>query len=135
MLDFNIYIIYSNFILMAIKGITPKQLSKKLVEKHRRFLNTYSKEFDLLQELFVLREKQDQLEHWVEDAKNEDDKKKYKTYMKQKKNTEDAILKLRGELEEVTSSENYDSRQRYEFLKKCIDSQKDAINYWSNVSK
>ncbi|RLI89471.1 MAG: hypothetical protein DRO62_01515 [Candidatus Altiarchaeales archaeon] len=120
---------------MTIKGITPKQLSKKLVEKHRRFLNAYSKEFDLLHELFVLREKQDQLKHWIDDAKNEGDKKRYKAYMKQKKITENDILKLTGKLKEVTSSENYDSRERYDFLKRCIDSHRDAINYWSNVSK
>ncbi|MCK4244750.1 MAG: hypothetical protein KAX20_03900 [Candidatus Omnitrophica bacterium] len=119
----------------SVERITPKQLSKKLVEKHQRFLNEHSKEFDLLHELSVLKEKQDQLEHWIEDAKNEDDEKKYTAYRKQKENTEKDILKLTKELEEIKSSENYDSRQRYEFLKNSIDSQRDAINYWSNFSE
>jgi hypothetical protein len=114
--------------------ITQKQLSKKLVEKHERLLNAYSKEFKLLQGILVLREKKDLLEHWIEDAKIEGDEKKRRRYMKQKKTTEGDILKLRERLEEITPSEDCDSRQRYESLGKYIESHREAINYWGNIT-
>ena len=118
----------------SLDKITQKQLSKKLVEKHERLLKTYSREFKLLHGIFVLREKQDLLEHWIEDAKNEGDEKKRRKYMKQKKTTEGDILKLREELKEINSSEGYDSRQRYESLEKHIESHREAIDYWDNIT-
>ncbi len=120
--------------LLAEK-ITPRQISKKLVEKHRGFLSAYTREFDLLQGIIVLKEKQCQLEHWMEDATLEDDEKKYNTYLKQRKKTEKDMLKLTKELDGMKSPENYDPKQRHEFLKKSIDSQRQAINYWSNLSE
>jgi hypothetical protein len=137
MLDLHIYITYSNFILMTSSAevITPKQLSKKLVEKHNRLLTEHTKEFDLLHELFVLSEKQDQLEHWIDDAMNDDDEKKCKAYKKQKEKSEKDILRTTKELEKLKTQDGYDPKQRYNSLKNIIDSHREAINYWSNFSE
>lgn len=115
-----------------LKAFTRKQLSKKLVEKHKKFLEEYRKEFDFLQKLLVLEEKQDLLEHWMEDAEAEDDGKKLKEYTKQKNKNDKEMSEIRKMLKDLNQKEDADAKQRYELLKKSMDSHKEAMNYWAS---
>ncbi|MBN2014078.1 MAG: hypothetical protein JW778_02760 [Candidatus Altiarchaeota archaeon] len=115
-----------------LKTLTRKQLSKKLAEKHKTFLEKYMKEFDFLHKLLVLEEKQDLLEHWIKDARDEDDGKKVKEYMKQKKRNDDEISEIRKGLSDLNKKEEYEVKQRYEFLKDHMDSHREAIDYWTS---
>jgi F0F1-type ATP synthase delta subunit len=51
---------------MDCSEITPEFLKKKLIEKHKNFINEYKQKLDDMQRLFVLEEKIDQLSHWIE---------------------------------------------------------------------
>lgn len=112
------------------KILTKKQVAAKIVEKHQRLMEKNSREFELLHRLFVLTEKQDLIGHWIKDAEQSDSQKKLKEYMKQKKANEEELDKIRAELSSSFPLSGQSLRQRYDFLKKHIDSHKAAIEYW-----
>ncbi len=117
------------------KTLTKKQLPKKLVEKHQRFLTGYNTEFELLNKLLILEEKQEFITHWTEDAELEDDKKKIKAYSTQKKKNEKELSQINKKLEEMKITSSLNPKQRQTFLKNIIDSHKEAISYWAELSK
>ncbi len=119
---------------MSAKGkmLTKKELSEKLVEKHERLLEEYGKEFDLLNKLFVLQEKQDLLNHWIKDISKGSDSEKLASFEKEKKKNEDKLANLCDEIEKVTPETNMGQRKRFEFLKTCSGSHKEAISYWKS---
>jgi len=46
---------------------TPKKLAQGLVEKHDRLIGEYSDEVEKIRQISMLREKRDQLLHWVDE--------------------------------------------------------------------
>lgn len=113
--------------MISPKKITEQKLCDMLIEKHRKFLENYKREFDIRHRLIVLREKKDQLEHWLKDS--EDDAKKHRVYAKRLKVTNQNVLKLEKELEKFQNA--LDEKERYKTLKKKIDMHSKALNYWT----
>ncbi len=46
---------------------SPKKLAQALVEKHDRLISEYSDETEKIRQITMLKEKKDQLKHWVEE--------------------------------------------------------------------
>lgn len=123
---------------MASQMVTPKELSNLLVEKHQKFIAEYKKEFDILDRIFVLKEKQDQLEYWLHGSK--DDPEKNQRYLKAMRAADKELLKLNEELKALYSSNSNETetpnvskinlKDRYNLLKNRIEMHKEAITYW-----
>lgn len=123
---------------MASQRVTPKELSNLLVEKHQKFITEYKKEFDILDRIFVLKEKQDQLEYWLHDSK--DDPEKNQKYLKAMRAADKELLKLNEELKVLYSSNSNETetpnvskthpKSRYNLLKDKIEMHKEAMDYW-----
>jgi|GEM_PF-712245 len=128
---------------MVSQRITPKELSNLLVEKHQKFIEEYKKEFDILDRIFVLKEKQDQLEYWLHDSK--DDPEKNQKYLKAMRAADKELLKLNEELKVLYSSNSNETQThnvsktnlkgRYNLLKNRIEMHKEAITYWDKKLK
>lgn len=107
-----------------------------LIEKHQKFISEYKKEFDIIDRIFVLKEKQDQLEYWLHDSK--DDPEKNQKYLKAMRAADKELLKLNDELNVLyTSNSNgtpnvpkANSKSRYNWLKNKIETHKEAMAYW-----
>lgn len=115
--------------MISPKKITEQELCGMLIEKHQEFLEGYKREFDIRHQSIVLREKKDQLEHWLKDS--EDDAKKHKAYVRRLEATNQNMLKLEQELEKLQSTKGLDEEERYKMLKQQIDMHNEALNYWT----
>ena len=96
---------------------SPKKLAEALVEKHDRFISEYSDEIERMQQAVMLREKRDQLLHWMEENGSKD------TYEKELEETE-------RELNQIQESFTVKSQSHYIRLKDGIDEHKIARDYW-----
>ena len=114
-------------------GLTEKKLAKKLIEKHQTFVENYKKEFDIFQRISILKEKQDQLEHWLCSENNLDEDQKY---FREMELADKELLKLNRELEKLYDSDSDSNkildepRKRYNWLKKKISEHEDSMKYW-----
>jgi len=116
--------------------LTPLQLSKKLLEKHRRFMENYQREFDARHKISVMEEKRDLLNHWISSAE-EDGSNGYEKYLKEKESVDSRILSLKNELQSIilqdpNNESKTESKRRYSFLEEQIDFHKEAIDQWNN---
>jgi len=96
---------------------SPKKLVEVLAEKHDRFISEYSDEIEKYQQMIMLREKRDQLLHWV----NENDSKS--KYAKELEDTD-------KELDQIKSNFKLKSQSHYQGLKEKISEHKKAREYW-----
>ena len=131
----------------GIKGVTKEMLAKKLVEKHTNFIKNYKKEFDILERISVLKEKQDQLEYWL---CSDNDPNEYQKHLRDMEVADRELLNLNSDLMKVhdspdsTGSKNStgdsDSgngnnisdkpKVRYNWLKQQILRHEDSMDYW-----
>ncbi|MBU4342049.1 MAG: hypothetical protein KJ928_05585 [Candidatus Altiarchaeota archaeon] len=119
--------------------LNPNQLSRKLLEKHRRMFGDYQREFEIRQKVSVLNEKEDLLEHWIKSAE-EDGSNGYEKYTKDKEMVSREISSLISELrdmslQDVKSESKDETEKRYSFLGERIDAHKEAIDYWNGRVK
>ena len=126
---------------MTSKKHTPEELSNLLVEKHQEFIAGYKKEFDILDRIFVLKEKQDQLEYWLHDSK--DDLEKNQKYLKIMRAADKELLKLNEELAALYGSNPDESpggppnvsktpaKSEHKLLKSKIETHNEALDYWN----
>ncbi|HIE34493.1 MAG TPA: hypothetical protein EYP86_05080 [Candidatus Altiarchaeales archaeon] len=121
------------FMMIPPEKLESKKLAKLLIDKHHKFLNEYRKEFDLLDRLIVLRERQEQLDYWIESTRYEDTK-KYRKYLKQKKITDKEISELKKKINDITPNTSI-SEKRHEFLLTAIKNHRLALDYWNRVYK
>jgi len=100
-----------------MSGLTPKKLAESLVEKHDRFIAEYGDELEKSKQVLMLREKRDQLVHWMEENGSkgkfarefEDTEREYKGLM--------ATFKPKGQ-------------SYYEGLKGKVEENKKARSFW-----
>ena len=124
---------------LSPEKLNPDQLSRKLLEKHRRMFDDYQREFEIRQKVSVLNEKGDLLEHWIKSAE-EDGSNGYEKYKKDKEMVSRKISSLISELrdmalQDVKDESKDESRNRYSFLEERINAHKEAIDYWNDRVK
>jgi len=118
--------------------LTPLQLSKKLLEKHRGFMENYQREFDIRHKISVMGEKRDLLEHWISSAEDDGSTDyEHGKYLKEKDSVDSEILSLKKELQNImlndTNNESKtESKKRYTFLEEQMKLHKEAIDYWND---
>lgn len=124
---------------MASQKLAKEDLSQLLVEKHKNFITGYKREYDILDRLFVLKEKKEQLGYWVEESKsNPSQHEKYQQVMD---NTEKELASLSEEhklLKETShrfGPSESDPRARHKWLKAQITGHDEALAYWTNKIK
>jgi len=116
---------------LNLKGITPKNLSERLIKKHKEFIKHYQEEYKLLDRILILEEKKDQLDYWI---KSTDDESSIEGIMKQIKKADDELTKLKRDYERITGSsyDNINIKRRYDILKNKIEEHHNALIYWKN---
>jgi hypothetical protein len=125
---------------MASQKLAKEDLSQLLVEKHQNFITEYKREYDILDRLFVLKEKKEQLRYWVDESKtNPAQHEKYQTAMN---NTEQEIARLSEELKSLkeTSPRSFgpsesDPKARHKWLKAQITGHEEGVSFWTNKIK
>jgi hypothetical protein len=100
-----------------MSGFSPKKMAEALVEKHDRFISGYSDELDKMRQMTMLKEKKDQLRHWV--AENGGKAK----YSKELEDTENELSQLQTAFKPKTQS-------YYAGLREKVDEHKKAREYW-----
>jgi len=98
-------------------GISPKKLAETLVEKHDRFISEYSDEVEKVRQISMLKEKKDQLHHWV--AEN-GGKQKFAKELKDAEN----------ELKQLETAYKPKSQSYYAGMQEKISEHKNARDYW-----
>ncbi len=100
-----------------MSDFSPKKLAEELVEKHDRFISEYSDEIERYQQATMLREKRDQLLHWVEENGSKG------KYAKELEETQKELKQLLSDYESM-------SRSQVEGLKNRIQEHRQAREYW-----
>jgi hypothetical protein len=108
-------IIHLSYAMMS--DFTPRKLAEALAEKHTRFISEYSDEIEKMKQLSMLREKRDQLLHWVQENGSRD---KY----------ERELADTENELDQLRSSFQLKSEGHYQRLGDVVNEHKKARQYW-----
>jgi len=103
-----------------MSDLTPKGLADVLVKKHDGFIKKYSDELEAGERVSVLREKMDQLKHWIADEKTS------KKHVTELSAVEDELKKLEGS--GLLKPQSY-----YKDLKKRIEEHAESKDYWSKM--
>jgi hypothetical protein len=98
--------------------ISPRKLAQSILEKHDRLIMEYSVEVDKARQINMLKEKKDQLTHWVEENSGKE------RYSRELAETEAELDKIRASFEEKTSS-------HYRDLEEKIKQHTRAKEYWN----
>ncbi len=111
-----------------------------LVEKHANFIKEYRREYDILDRLFVLREKKEQLDYWVDESKTNPSQ--HEKYLQSMKNTEKELSGLAAELKSLKEANprsfgppESDQAARHKWLKAQITTHDEGKAYWDNKIK
>ena len=125
---------------MTSQKLTNEDLSNLLAEKHVNFIKEYRREYDILDRLFVLREKKEQLDYWVDESKGSPSQ--HEKYLQAMNLTEKELSSLAGELKSIkeTNPRSYgppesDQKARHKWLKAQITGHEEAKSYWTNKIK
>jgi hypothetical protein len=126
---------------MTSENITKEELANLLMEKHRNYTKEYKKEYDALERISVLKEKQEQIQYWVKDSK--DNPAQNQKYQAIAKATEKEMSTLQQDLRSLYESKagrNYgpsesDPKARHTWLKTQIKLQEEAGTYWEGKKK
>ena len=100
-----------------MSDFTPKKLAENLVEKHDRFISEYSDEMEKAKQISMLREKKDQLRHWVEENGS---KEKFRRELEE----------TDKELTQLQNTYKPKSQSFYSGLKDKIEEHKKAREHW-----
>jgi len=104
-------------ILCHTMDFTPRELAEALVEKHDRFVSEYSDEIERMQQVVMLKEKRDQLLHWVEENGGKD------SYGRELEDTE-------RELKQLSGSFTVKGQGHYKQLRESIEEHRKSRDYW-----
>jgi hypothetical protein len=125
---------------MTSQKLAKEDLSQLLVEKHQNFITGYKREYDILDRLFVLKEKREQLRYWVDESKT--NPAQHEKYLLAMKNNEEELSKLSEELKSLkeTSHRSFgpsesDPKARHKWLKAQITGHEEGASYWTNKIK
>jgi len=113
--------------------LTREKLSRALVRKHKKFLEEYKREFEILEKIRVLEDKEEQIEHWLNLTKNtkEEDK-----YIKELEEADKELDLLKKELKKIRKGLGKDNNERnYFLLKSKIKNEENALLYWKEKIK
>jgi hypothetical protein len=102
-----------------MSDFSPKKMAEALVEKHTRFISEYSDDVEKAQQMTMLREKRDQLHHWLAENGSKE---------KFKKELEDTDKELKN-LQTAFKPKN---QAHYAALKENIGEHKKARDYWQS---
>ncbi|MBD3388887.1 MAG: hypothetical protein GF416_07455 [Candidatus Altiarchaeales archaeon] len=100
-----------------MSDFSPKKLAEALVEKHDRFISEYSDEVEKMQQVQMLKEKKDQLLHWLDENGSGE---KYRLELEE----------TEKELKELKSTFKVKSQSHYAKVRDLIDEHKKARDYW-----
>jgi hypothetical protein len=100
-----------------MSGFSPKKLAHSLVEKHDRLISEYSDEMEKTQQINMLKEKKDQLHHWIRENGGK---------AKFSKELEDTAK----ELDQLKANFKPKTQAYYVGLKERIEEHKKAREYW-----
>ncbi len=100
-----------------MEEISAKKLAQTILEKHDRLVMEYSVEVDKARQVSMLREKKDQLLHWVQENGSKD------KYAQELAETQAELAKLIQSFEERTST-------HYSELDDKIKQHMKAKEYW-----
>ncbi len=98
-------------------NLSPKKLAELLVEKHDRLISGYSDEVDKTKQISILKEKKDQLLHWVEEKGTQS------KYGQELKDTT-------AELKKLQTSFTPKNQSYYAGVEQKIRENKEAREYW-----
>ncbi|MFC2162909.1 hypothetical protein ACFLRF_04440 [Candidatus Altiarchaeota archaeon] len=96
--------------------LTPRKLASILVEKHDRFITEYSEEVEKWEVYSMLKEKRDQIMHWIED----DEEGKFAKEL-------DSTQKELDDLGNVVKSS---SKAHYNTIKLSVKEHSKSREYW-----
>ncbi|HHQ45024.1 MAG TPA: hypothetical protein ENN13_02690 [Candidatus Altiarchaeales archaeon] len=99
----------------VMEEITPRQLVERLIEKHDRFISDYENSVEGAKRLHILREKKDQLEHWVADGGGEMFEKQFQATVKELADLEKSMISTELSQAQMTAR---------------LDDHKGAKKYW-----
>ncbi len=116
--------------MITPEKLTREKLSSELVKKHKQLIENYKKEFGLSEKIRVLDDKQEQIEHWLSDAKDTKDEDKYIKALGEVDKGLDALKKELGVINKDTGTE-----KRYAWLKNQIKEEEKVIEHWKEKSK
>ncbi len=121
--------------MITPEKLTKKKLCKILVRKNKKFLGEYQREFELLNKIKVMKEKQDLLEYWLNSSQSS---KKENGYLKELEKVDKELEKLKDEYAFFSENDGFDDnylKNRHKFLKEKIKAKEKAIPYWRGKSK
>ena len=99
-----------------MSDFSPKKLASALVSKHERLITEYAEETGKAKEITMLKEKRDQLKHWVADAGGKG------KFVKE-------LGDVDGRLAQMTSSFKPKPQSHYAGLKDKIEEHRKARDY------
>lgn len=103
--------------------IAPKKLSAMLAEKHKRIIDDHQRELDSLRRIIVLKEKLDQLEHWIDENENPE------KYLEEREASAGELEKLKNQFQCGEPS------KRYAKFEKELDTHIEAMDYWREYER
>jgi len=121
---------------MDLQKLDKEELSNLLIEKHRNFVKEYRKEYDLIERISVLKEKKEQLDYWLADSK--DDQEKNQKYAQLKESSVQELTKLSDELKALYEGKprrshappEADIKARHKWLASQIAVHDEGATYW-----
>jgi len=114
--------------------MTPKKLSKQLVKKHKNLIKKYNREQVLVDRIFILGEKKDQLEHWAKTS--DEDESNTGKIMKQKSLVDKELSELRDEYEKnIGSLDKLNAKKGRSDLESVLKKHEEALEYWKNKNR
>ncbi|MEM4347298.1 MAG: hypothetical protein QW802_01765 [Candidatus Altiarchaeota archaeon] len=116
--------------MITPERLTKERLVRELIKKHKNFLEEYRKRFEFLERMRILKDKQEQIEHWLSKSKNSEEEEKYIKEL-QDVDKELEILRKELNLEDKTN----EKISEHSILKNKIVNEENAIAYWEEKLK
>lgn len=116
--------------MITPEKLTKEKLARELIKKHKNFLENYKKRFELFERMRILKDKQEQIEHWLNISKNSNEENRYIEEL-QEIDKELEILRKELNLKDKTSGKIGE----HSILKNKISNEETAIVYWEEKLK
>ncbi|MEM2917934.1 MAG: hypothetical protein QXY62_00310 [Candidatus Altiarchaeota archaeon] len=116
--------------MITPERLTKERLVRELIKKHKNFLEEHRKRFEFLERMRILKDKQEQIEHWLSKSKNSEEEEKY---IKELQNVDKELEILRKELN--LEDKTNEKISEHSILKNKIVNEENAIAYWEEKLK
>lgn len=114
--------------------LTPKKLSKQLVKKHKDMIEKYNREQVLVDRIFILGEKKDQLEYWANTS--DEDELNTGKITKQKSLVDKELSELRAEYEKnIGNLDKLNAKKGRSDLESVLKKHEEALEHWKNKNR